>query len=231
MKRFTETSKWDDPWFRKLPLKYKNLWQYIADKCDNAGIWVKDIETASYFIGEKIDEKEALSLFNSEKERVIIHKNDKWEIIDFIEFQFGKLKDNNPLHKSILSIIERHKSRGIAGVFKGYLNPSGKGKGKGRGKGKGEGKGEKNNIYPSDEEFIISLKNNSAYKHIDIISELGKMDAWLSARPGRQKTRRFIVNWLNKIEKPLKEGYGRNGKTVRGHTKSGGKFEGLETEV
>ena len=29
------------------------------------------------------------------------------------------------------------------------------------------------------------------------------MDAWLLAHPGRQKTKRFVVGWLNKIEKPL----------------------------
>ncbi len=54
-----------------------------------------------------------------------------------------------------------------------------------------------------DREFITSLKNNPAYKHVDIEHELGKMDGWLSTRPGRKKTRRFIVNWLNKIEKPI----------------------------
>jgi hypothetical protein len=55
----------------------------------------------------------------------------------------------------------------------------------------------------SDIDFITSLKTNTSYKHINIDIELGKMDAWISARPGRQKTRRFIVNWLNKIDKPI----------------------------
>lgn len=61
----------------------------------------------------------------------------------------------------------------------------------------------------SDEEFIKSLKNNPAYTHINIDIELAKMDAWLSTRQGRKKTRRFVVNWLNKIDKPLET----NGKT------------------
>ena len=55
----------------------------------------------------------------------------------------------------------------------------------------------------TNESFLKSLKDNPAYKHINIDHELGKMDAWLSTRPGRQKTRRFMVNWLNKIEKPF----------------------------
>lgn len=52
-------------------------------------------------------------------------------------------------------------------------------------------------------QFVDSLKSNPAYKHIHLEAELGKMDAWLSSRPGRKKTRRFVVNWLNKIEIPL----------------------------
>lgn len=50
------------------------------------------------------------------------------------------------------------------------------------------------------ENFVSSLNNNPAYKGIDIKRELAKMDAWLLARPGRQKTQRFIINWLNKVE-------------------------------
>ena len=55
----------------------------------------------------------------------------------------------------------------------------------------------------SDEEFLVSLKSNPAFSHINIEEQLGKMDAWLLAHPGREKTRRFIVNWLNKIDKPM----------------------------
>lgn len=58
-------------------------------------------------------------------------------------------------------------------------------------------------LHLSDQDFILSLKTNPAYKHLDIDRELGKMDAWLSAHPGRQKTRRFIVGWLNKADKPI----------------------------
>ena len=55
----------------------------------------------------------------------------------------------------------------------------------------------------SDSDFINSLKTNVAYKGIDIDRELGKMDTWFLANPGRQKTRRFIVKWLNRIERPV----------------------------
>jgi hypothetical protein len=52
-------------------------------------------------------------------------------------------------------------------------------------------------------DFLTSLKTNPVYNHINLDFELGKMDTWLLAHHGRQKTKRFIVNWLNKIEKPL----------------------------
>lgn len=55
----------------------------------------------------------------------------------------------------------------------------------------------------TDEAFISTLKDNLAYKHIGVESELAKMDAWLLAHRGRKKTRRFVVNWLNKIDKPM----------------------------
>ena len=57
----------------------------------------------------------------------------------------------------------------------------------------------------TDAEFIASIKQNIAYKGIDIDRELGRMDAWLSTPKGRgrQKTRAFIVNWLNKIDRPV----------------------------
>jgi len=71
---------------------------------------------------------------------------------------------------------------------------------------KNENKERKGNVShgtPLAEEFLSLIKKNSAYKHIDIEKELLKMDAWLLANPGRKKTKRFVVNWLNKIDIPI----------------------------
>lgn len=56
-----------------------------------------------------------------------------------------------------------------------------------------------------DEDFIQQLKENPAYESIDIDRELAKMDAWLQTPKGkrRQKTKGFIVNWLNRIDTPV----------------------------
>lgn len=53
--------------------------------------------------------------------------------------------------------------------------------------------------------FFSSLKTNPAYSCIDIDREVGRMQAWLAlpANKGRQCTPRFVLNWLNKVERPL----------------------------
>lgn len=57
----------------------------------------------------------------------------------------------------------------------------------------------------ADAEFIAQLKVNVAYKHLDVDVELGKIDAWLLTPKGsrRKKTREFVVNWLNRIDRPM----------------------------
>jgi len=41
------------------------------------------------------------------------------------------------------------------------------------------------------------------YPNVDVDAESRKMDAWLLARPGRKKTRMFVIGWLNKVEPAL----------------------------
>lgn len=53
----------------------------------------------------------------------------------------------------------------------------------------------------TDEEFLNALKVKLPW--VDLDKEMAKMDVWLLANPGRQKTRRFIVKWLDKVDKPM----------------------------
>jgi uncharacterized protein YdaU (DUF1376 family) len=55
--------------------------------------------------------------------------------------------------------------------------------------------------YLLDEEFWAEMRRH--YPEIDVDAESRKMDAWLLARPGRKKTRQFVINWLNKVEPAL----------------------------
>ena len=105
-KRFRDNGVWDDSWYRKLSLEYKLFWTYICDRCDYAGIWKVDIETAIYYTGGQIDEKTALELFNTGKERIkVINHGSKWFIMDFINFQYGHLSTNH-LSNKIRFILE-----------------------------------------------------------------------------------------------------------------------------
>jgi len=60
-------------------------------------------------------------------------------------------------------------------------------------------------VSMADNEFINALKQNPAYRGIDIDREIGKLDAWLLTPRGRgkKKTQQRLVNWLNKAEKPM----------------------------
>ena len=58
----------------------------------------------------------------------------------------------------------------------------------------------------SDKSFIDFLRSNPAFSHINIDKELFKIDEWLKRHPGRHKTRRFVLHWLDRIEIPLQSG-------------------------
>jgi hypothetical protein len=52
------------------------------------------------------------------------------------------------------------------------------------------------------ESLIAELKANPAYAQINVEIEAAKMFQWCKAN-GKQPTRRRLVNWLNRAEKPL----------------------------
>jgi hypothetical protein len=53
-----------------------------------------------------------------------------------------------------------------------------------------------------DSDFLNDLKTKSAYSAINVTLELEKAETWCAANH-RTCTRRFFVNWLNRVEKPL----------------------------
>ena len=57
----------------------------------------------------------------------------------------------------------------------------------------------------ADEEFLSELRKTGAYDGINLDDELKKMHAWLLTPKGRGRklTRQFVVNWLNKVDRPM----------------------------
>jgi hypothetical protein len=104
MKRFTETSKWADPWFRKLLPKTKLLWQWLCDNCDPSGAIDFDPEMASFFVGEEF-QKEDLGLLG---DRLLFLPNGKVWIVNFIPFQYGELSTECRPHKVVFDAIRKN---------------------------------------------------------------------------------------------------------------------------
>lgn len=103
-KRFTDTEKWERPWFRNLPLEMKCFWVFVTDKCDIAGIWYVDLDLASYLIGKKIKTEDIYRFFG--EQIVVLDNGKRWLIKDFANFQYGELKDTNNLHRSVIKRLE-----------------------------------------------------------------------------------------------------------------------------
>jgi uncharacterized protein YdaU (DUF1376 family) len=53
----------------------------------------------------------------------------------------------------------------------------------------------------TDDEFLTQVKET--YSWVDYNLEIKKMDLWLTNNQQRKKTRRFILNWFGRKEKPL----------------------------
>ena len=103
-KRFTDSTKFEKKWYRKLSCRNKCIWEYLLSKCDHAGILKIDFELMTFCVGEEIKEDEFYQLF---KNKFNIIKKDKIFISSFIEFQYGILKENNRAHLSVINILKK----------------------------------------------------------------------------------------------------------------------------
>ena len=162
MKRFTETTKWDDPWFIELDSDIKNLWQYLCDKCDNAGVIDISIRLAETVIKGNLKVEEGLKVLIEDK-RIEKLENGKYLISGFIPFQYGDLHPESNLHKNIISLLKKHN------LFQRYINPKdtlnkglNKGTSKGINKSKGKSKENKDQyletVYLTQEEYYSLLE-------------------------------------------------------------------------
>jgi hypothetical protein len=102
MKRFTETTKWADPWFRKLSPTAKLLWLWLCDCCDSSGVIDFDDELASFQIGGQVTTDD-LKYFSGRVEKL---NNGKLIISKFLKFQYGKLSSDCKAHIPVFRAIE-----------------------------------------------------------------------------------------------------------------------------
>lgn len=90
-KRFTDTKKWRNEWFRNLSAEAKLTWIYLCDECESHGVLKIDYGLASFQLGFKL-EKSHLEKWFFDKIHFI--SNEKILIIPFFEFQYGESKDS-----------------------------------------------------------------------------------------------------------------------------------------
>ena len=104
MKRFTETEKWRDPWFRKLSPSAKLLFLWLVDNCDKAGVIDLDFESASFDIGQPIKTDHLIEL----ESRTSKLPNGKIRLTKFISFQYGTLSEKCAPHSRVFEAIRSH---------------------------------------------------------------------------------------------------------------------------
>lgn len=124
-KRFTDSRKWNDPFFAELSNKYKLLWIYLLDTCNHAGIFKVNMKMMNFCLNDVFEKEEILKTFG---DRIKVINSDKWFIPKFIEFQYGSLDVNSNPHKSVIKILE--KERVAKGLVKGCLTLKDKNKDK-----------------------------------------------------------------------------------------------------
>jgi hypothetical protein len=107
-KRFTDTEKWNDPWFCGLSVELKLLWLFLVDSCDVAGVWKVNKKYAEFVIGAPINWEEAGKVFNG---RVIIPEKsgEYWFLPKYLYFHYphGLSWDSNFTKGVIMRLSQR----------------------------------------------------------------------------------------------------------------------------
>lgn len=106
-KRFTDTEKWNRPWYRKLGSNGRDLWNYLHENCDHAGLFDIDCEKISFILGFHVT-RELIS--STLRGKCLAIGNDRIFLFAFIEFQYGKLSETSKPH---IAVIKKLKAENI----------------------------------------------------------------------------------------------------------------------
>lgn len=102
-KRFTDTDKWRDPWFKRLKGKAQLFWLFVLDTCDHAGVWQEQLDEFHFFSGMTMTHDEIAKAFSG---RLIEFKPSTYIVMNFIKFQYTELNPANNAHKGVLKALE-----------------------------------------------------------------------------------------------------------------------------
>ena len=117
--RYTQTDKWNDPWFHQLNPNAKLMWMYLCDACDAAGFWEIDLDRAVLETG--LSELATHTAF-SELARGYIRNGRYIWLRNFLKHQRNlPLNKDNNAHKNIIRLLNEYKglSPKISTLLKG----------------------------------------------------------------------------------------------------------------
>lgn len=100
-KRFTDKDKWQDPWYRGLGFKHRELWEFMLDQCDAAGIWKIDLELASFATGHRY----AGTDLETFAERVVMLPRQRLFIPGYVRFQYKQLNPKCRPHDAVIKLL------------------------------------------------------------------------------------------------------------------------------
>jgi hypothetical protein len=104
-KRFTDTLKWQDAFFRELSPGAKLAYSYMLDNCDNSGVWDPDFRLATYCIKLDLDWDSILAELGNRVEKL---RNGKLFLTRFVRFQYSSLNPTSPPHSQVIRLLAKH---------------------------------------------------------------------------------------------------------------------------
>lgn len=108
-KRFIDTNFYKSPFIRGLKGSLKGLYSFIICDCDGSGIWVKDLEIASVYVGFQFSETQFNDSFIKTGKAIDL-KDGKYFFPDFIEHQYPKgFSAKNPAQINFILTLKKYK--------------------------------------------------------------------------------------------------------------------------
>ena len=102
-KRFYDSNKYDDSWFRNLTPDLKCVFDYCLCKCDHAGILELDIESVNWHTNGKNTLKEIQENFAT---KFMFLSDNKIFIPNFLYWQYkNELNPSNGVHRCVYDLL------------------------------------------------------------------------------------------------------------------------------
>lgn len=197
-KRFTETCKWADRWYRALPPYEKLGWQYLLDSCDASGVIDLDRQLGDFQVGTSVDWD---SLIKSAGDRIEVIKKGKLYLTGFISFQYGpSLSESCNAHKHVIGLLHRH---GLGRVLEGLIIPSRRDQDKDKDKDTDiGGAGGKRTMPPTvDEVAAFCLERENGIDAQDFVDHY-QANGWMRGKSKLKDWKAAVRTWEKNRDKP-----------------------------